>query len=107
MAKRSWRFMGWGRSYPKKRRRPDWSGVGGGRPAGTGLQQLDDLIGEAAFAEDHGEVRLAGDLLQDLELAQAHQARRGLEDPRRVRLRAHRGGLLAPGDQRRFGGLPR
>ena len=41
--------------------------------AGTGLlHQLDDAVGEAALAEEHLQVGVGCDALEDLELAQAH-----------------------------------
>lgn len=52
------------------------------------LQQLDDTVGESAVAEDDRQVGLVGDLFEDLELAQAHEGRVGLEEARGVGLRA-------------------
>src|SRR5258708_9358960 len=77
------------------------------RPALVVLQQLDDAIGQPLLAEDHREVGLPGDLLQDLELLQLHQRRAGLENRRGVGLHPHGGRLLTTRDERGLRGLLR
>src|SRR5258708_33988892 len=77
------------------------------RPALVVLQQLDDAIGQPLLAEDHREVGLPGDLLQDLELLQLHQRRAGLENLRGVGLHPHGGRLLTTRDERGLRGLLR
>ena len=56
------------------------------RPRRVRLQQLDHAIGEALLAEHDGQVGLLRDLLQNLELTEAHQGGARLEDPRGVGL---------------------
>jgi hypothetical protein len=77
----------------------------GGCGGGSELQQLDDPLGQAAFAEDHGQVRPFGDLREDL-TARAGASGSGSTRrcarcwPASVSPRSPRGG-----DQRRLGRL--